>query len=99
MRDRAFIEFLTTAYRGSRRSRPMPPKVAADTLSRCKRAEQFLGIDLDGQILNIDDAQLKARIHAAAKKRGTPLSTSYSMTFAARRYREFLTQRVSSRRG
>src|SRR3989442_15272220 len=47
MRDEEFQLFLTRKYRGPRHGRPLSTKPSRDAVSRCRRIEEVLGLDLD----------------------------------------------------
>jgi len=47
MRDEEFRSFLTKKFRGNRRHRPLAAKPSGDAVSRCRRVEEVLGVNLD----------------------------------------------------
>lgn len=62
-----FVRFLVTKYRGSSSGRPLSAAAAGDAMSRCKRAERVLDLDLDKALrANSLDAVLE-KIAAAEK--------------------------------
>ena len=90
-----FRIYLTTVYRGPRSGKPYSLKLASDALSRCRRIEEILGIELSGTTIRPDRAfqriEQAIRQQAGNFRSGSP--HPYTHLQAIRLYREFLLSR------
>jgi len=93
MRVEEFRTFLTKRYRGPRHGRPLASKVAGDMLSRCRRVEDVLGINLDTALARsgvervLDQITDRSGAFALGKNVGTGVA---SLRGALRLYGRFL---------
>jgi hypothetical protein len=88
-----FQKFLMTEKRSARTNQPFSSKVASDTVSRCKKVERLLSIELSGKTLGSDVAcsrlcsQLKAERVSSTQERRYAYN---ELILAVRIYREFI---------
>jgi hypothetical protein len=88
-----FRAFLRTEKRTARTNQPFSSKVASDTVSRCKKVERLMSIELSGKSLGSD----AACIRLCAQIKGERLSSTEGLPYAynelihaVRTYREFI---------
>lgn len=88
-----FRTFLTTVKRSARTNLPFSPKVASDTVSRCKTVERLLSIELSDKTMSSDAACLRL----CAKIKSDRVSSTEVRPYAhnelihsVRTYREFI---------
>jgi hypothetical protein len=62
----AFRRFLTTSYQG-RSGRPLTDKAASDAVSRLRRVERVLGVDLDDEL---DQKGLESLLETVRRRAG-----------------------------
>ena len=53
MRNQPFRSFLLNNYRGIRSGRPLGERPTSDAVSRCRRVERSLGVNLDEVLANV----------------------------------------------
>ena len=91
-----FYVYLTTKYK-SRLGQPLNPKTAFDAISRCRRVEKILGMDLDQAIKIIGMDKISTEIFKNFQPRwpqcngiNRPYYPHNDYLAAARRYQEFI---------
>jgi hypothetical protein len=93
MREDEFRRYLALEYRNARTGKRMGTRAASDTISRCRRIESVLRIDLDVFLKKFSTAELWDRMitKKAAFKFTGPVRHNLSLHIGAtRRYANFL---------
>lgn len=88
-----FRTFLMTEKRSVRTNQPFSPKVASDTVSRCKTVERLMAIELSGKSLGSDAACLRLCAQVKAERISSSQGRPYAyneLILAVRTYREFI---------
>jgi hypothetical protein len=91
-----FKTFLTTRKLSSRTQKPFSTKVAVDTVSRCKKVERMMSIELSQRVLGSDEAAKKLCAQIKDGRFSSTESRPYAyneLILAVRTYREFLASR------
>jgi hypothetical protein len=92
MREDQFFVFLTTRYKGKTSAKHLAPKPARDVVSRCRRVEHALGIDLDTYLSRRQVNSLLKLIVGSSDKFQISGNQSHSLSVliaAARKYAFF----------
>jgi hypothetical protein len=92
-----FLEFLQTRYR-SRNEQPLTSKAASDVVSRCKRVEAILGVDLAKTAQSQSSESFLEKVAAAFNRAGVSPNMRRDCMTAVRRYYTFVNWRAKSRR-
>lgn len=92
-----FIKFLTTDFRSPKTLRPYSEKAAHDIISRLRRVEKILSVDID-EIVSVDRElnHVRKKVRDAASSLGATTTNPYGYNDAMnalRRYREFVVSR------
>jgi len=94
-----FRRFLLEQARGRATKEPYTAKVASDIMSRCRRLERVLGIELSPMTVGSDQAfetiketlvNQKLELDSASR---TKIRSHSEMLYAVRLYREFVSDR------
>lgn len=93
-----FRQFLTTEKLSSRTNRPFSPKVASDTISRCRTVERLMSLELSGKTLGSDAAASRLCAQITAARVSSTVGRPYAhneLVLAVRTYREFIARFAS----
>lgn len=91
-----FEGYLRTEKRSARTQQPFSPKVASDTVSRCKMVERVLEIELSTRTVGTEAGIEKVFFAIKAARLGATEKRPYAYNehiLAVRIYREFLSWR------
>ncbi|MBT9492386.1 MAG: hypothetical protein IV107_08535 [Paucibacter sp.] len=91
-----FGRYLRAEKRSVKTQQPFSPKVASDTVSRCKMVERAFEIELSGKTVGTDTGLQKVIDSIKAAKLGATEKRQYAYNehiLAVRTYREFLAWR------
>jgi hypothetical protein len=92
MREKEFKAFLSSKYLG-RGGKPLSSKVVADILSRCRRMERCLKMELEVVIEKrfLDTGPLKPMVKSSSLRfGGDPMVAKTSMRYAVGLYKKYL---------
>jgi response regulator RpfG family c-di-GMP phosphodiesterase len=91
-----FGSYLREVKRSAKTQQPFSPKVASDTVSRCKMVERALEIELSARTVGTDAGVQKVIEAIKAARLGATETRQYAYNehiLAVRTYREFLAWR------